>query len=82
MPGTDLIAASISRASCSMTLRSWPKTLTPTGVRMPVASMSMRALIGMVQAFDTPGKLQRPVHLLDELVEGHALRATRLGSSD
>ena len=30
-------------------------TLTPTGVRMPVDSMSMRALIGMVQALDTPG---------------------------
>ena len=30
-------------------------TLTPTGVRMPVASMSMRALIGMVQALETPG---------------------------
>ena len=28
---------------------------TPTGVRMPVESMSMRALIGMVQALDTPG---------------------------
>ena len=27
----------------------------PMGVRMPVASMSMRALIGMVQAFETPG---------------------------
>jgi hypothetical protein len=27
----------------------------PTGVRMPVESMSMRALIGMVQAFETPG---------------------------
>ena len=31
------------------------ETLMPTGVRMPVASMSMRALIGMVQAFETPG---------------------------
>ena len=30
-------------------------TLTPTGVRMPVESMSMRALIGMVHAFETPG---------------------------
>ena len=30
-------------------------TLTPTGVRMPVDSMSMRALIGMVQALETPG---------------------------
>ena len=54
-PGTVFRAASISRASRSMTLRSWPMTLTPTGVRMPVASMSMRALIGMVQAFETPG---------------------------
>src|SRR3981189_2239170 len=27
----------------------------PTGVRMPVGSMSMRALIGMVQALETPG---------------------------
>ncbi len=27
----------------------------PTGVRIPVASMSVRALIGMVQAFETPG---------------------------
>ena len=32
-----------------------PSTFTPTGVRMPVESMSMRALIGMVQALDTPG---------------------------
>ena len=30
-------------------------TLTPTGVRMPVESISMRALIGMVQALLTPG---------------------------
>ena len=30
-------------------------TFTPTGVRMPVESMSMRALIGMVQALETPG---------------------------
>ena len=27
----------------------------PTGVRMPVVSMSMRFLIGMVQAFEVPG---------------------------
>ena len=32
-----------------------PITLTPTGVRMPVDSMSMRALMGMVQALETPG---------------------------
>ena len=38
-----------------MAVRSVPITLTPTGVRMPVDSMSMRALIGIVQAFETPG---------------------------
>ena len=30
-------------------------TFTPTGLLMPVASMSVRALIGMVQASETPG---------------------------
>ena len=33
-----------------------PNTFTPTGVRIPVESMSVRALIGIVQAFDTPGR--------------------------
>ena len=33
-----------------------PKILMPTGVRMPVESMSTRALIGIVQAFATPGR--------------------------
>ena len=33
--------------------------LMPTGVRMPVASMSMRVLIGYTQAFDTPGSRTR-----------------------
>ena len=32
-----------------MTLRSGPATLTPTGVLMPVASMSSLFLIGMIQ---------------------------------
>ena len=32
-----------------------PKTLIPIGVRMPVDSMSMRALIGIVQALAMPG---------------------------
>jgi hypothetical protein len=49
VPGTLLMAASMSRASFSITTRSGPMTLTPSGVRMPVASMSMRALMGMVQ---------------------------------
>jgi hypothetical protein len=34
-----------------------PKTLTPTGVRMPVLSMSMRALIGIVHELARPGNL-------------------------
>ena len=32
-----------------------PSTFTPAGVRTPVVSMSMRPLIGMVQALVTPG---------------------------
>ena len=32
-----------------------PQTFTPTGVRMPVLSMSMRALIGMVHELARPG---------------------------
>ena len=39
----------------SSSARSGPKILMPTGVRMPVASMSMRPLIGIVHAFVTPG---------------------------
>ena len=35
--------------------RSGPKILTPTGVLMPVASMSSRFLIGMDHMFATPG---------------------------
>ena len=35
--------------------RSPPEIFSPTGVRIPVVSMSMRPLIGIVQAFDTPG---------------------------
>ena len=47
--------------------RSAPEIFRPTGVRMPVVSMSMRALIGIVQAFDTPGSVERLVHLGDQL---------------
>ena len=55
MPGTVLRMVSTWRATWSMAVRSVPITFTPTGVRMPVESMSMRALIGMVQALETPG---------------------------
>ncbi|GJE38053.1 hypothetical protein KHHGKMAE_2119 [Methylobacterium persicinum] len=60
MPGTTRITASTWRATPSMAVRSVPRTLTPTGVRMPVESMSMRARIGCVQAFDTPGNCSAP----------------------
>ncbi len=56
----------------SIPSRSLPNTLMPTGVRMPVDSMSMRALIGMVQALEMPGMLHRGVQFLDEPLVGHA----------
>ena len=55
MPGTAFTTASTWRATFSISVRSVPSTLIPTGVRMPVESMSMRARIGWVQAFETPG---------------------------
>ena len=39
-----------------MSFRSFPKTLMPIGVRIPVVSMSTRALMGIVQAFWMPGR--------------------------
>ena len=39
----------------SISFRSGPKILMPIGVRTPVVSISIRARIGMVQAFVTPG---------------------------
>ena len=55
MPGTFFTTASISLARRSISSKSLPKTLMPIGVRIPVESMSIRALIGIVQALDTPG---------------------------
>jgi hypothetical protein len=55
VPGTAFTVASICLASFSISAKSLPKTLMPIGVRIPVDSMSMRALIGMVQALATPG---------------------------
>ena len=55
VPGTALTTVSISLARRSISTRSVPKTLMPIGVRMPVDSMSMRALIGIVHEFATPG---------------------------
>src|SRR5438094_4770260 len=57
-------------------------TLTPTGVRMPVESMSIRALIGMVQALETPGNcsaLSIPAISLSIVMPGrHLLSGLRL----
>ena len=40
----------------SMAATSSPEILSPTGVRMPVVSMSIRPLIGMVQPLASPGR--------------------------
>ena len=54
-PGTMATADSISVPIRSSSSRSGPNTLMPTGVRMPVASMSMRPLIGIVHELLMPG---------------------------
>ena len=56
MPGISRTTASICAPRSDSTSRSGPISLMPTGVFMPVESMSMRVLIGMVQAFVRPGK--------------------------
>ena len=55
MPGTPITTFSMSRPMRSISARSGPATLIPTGVLIPVASMSMRVLIGITQALVTPG---------------------------
>lgn len=55
VPGTVFTTRSMSFATRSISTRSVPKTLIPIGVRIPVESMSVRALMGMVQALLTPG---------------------------
>ena len=54
MPG-PLTARSTSSPTRAISARSAPNIFTPTGVRMPVVSMSMRSLMGMVQALVVPG---------------------------
>ena len=55
VPGTRRTIRSSFAPTASISPRSAPKILIPTGVRTPVVSMSMRPLIGIVQAFVTPG---------------------------
>jgi hypothetical protein len=50
VPGTSLSTASSWSFTLLISAKSLPKTLMPMGVRIPVESMSMRALIGIVQA--------------------------------
>ena len=50
-----MMMASVSFATRSIVARSAPLILMPTGVRMPVESMSRRPLIGMVHALEMPG---------------------------
>jgi hypothetical protein len=59
--------------------RSVPATLTPTGLLMPVASMSMRLRIGGTQMLARPGTLHDAVQLLDQLVRRHAGRHSSRG---
>ena len=55
VPLTAGSAASTAVPIFSISAKSAPEILSPTGVRIPVVSMSIRALIGIVQAFETPG---------------------------
>ena len=55
VPLTEGSAASIAVPIFSISAKSAPEIFSPTGVRMPVVSMSIRPLIGIVQAFETPG---------------------------
>ena len=49
-----MIRSALSPSICNVS-RSGPKILMPTAVRMPVASISIRPLMGIVQALVTPG---------------------------
>ena len=55
VPGTCRTTASTSVPMCSSVAKSGPAILMPTGVLMPVESMSMRVRMGIVQALLRPG---------------------------
>jgi hypothetical protein len=50
VPGTARNTDSKCSPSLLISFKSVPNTFTPTGVRMPVESMSMRVLMGIVHA--------------------------------
>ena len=56
VPGTVESTPSMSRPMRPISVRSGPRTLTPTGVRKPVASISVRVMIGIQKMLGMPGK--------------------------
>ena len=67
VPRTWGSTPSIWRPIRSSTARSGPKILMPTGVLMPVASMSSRLRIGIDHMLTTPGV--RTVRFISEMME-------------
>ena len=49
-----------------------PWIFMPTGVLIPVSSMSSRFWTGMVQVLESPGNWSLLVHLLNQLFVGHS----------
>ena len=75
--GHGLAPRARSRRSVrSISARSGPATLTPTGLLMPVASMSMRLRIGGTQMLDSPGTCTMRSSSSTSLSRRHARRAT------
>ena len=71
-------AASICDRGLSIdAARSWPKTWMPSGLRTPVASISVRVWIGIHQTLGMPGKCSVASILLTSASQRLARRATR-----
>ena len=66
------------RSPCARSsARSSPSTFTPSSLRIPVASISVRVWIGIQKRFGRPGQLDARVELAHQLVARQARRATR-----
>src|SRR3546814_3290857 len=73
----------MSRPMRASSLRSGPDTLIPIGVLMPVDSMSIRVLIGMVQALATPGMwIARSISAISSRVVLSGFGQASLGRSE
>ncbi len=57
VPGTALTVASTCSPIFSITFKSGPAILMPTGLLIPVESMSMRLRIGCTQRLESPGRV-------------------------